>query len=65
VYRVVISYSVPAPRAAGFTAGSIAYVATLHRYGARVPGAAHVLRWAERVLPEKRRSMIVGAYRAT
>jgi len=54
-----------ATRAAGFTAGSVAYVATLHRYGARVPGAAQVLRWAERALPEQRRSTIVAAYRAT
>jgi SAM-dependent methyltransferase len=52
-------------RAAGFTAGSVVYVATLHRYGARVPGAARVLRWAERALPEQRRSTIVAAYRAT
>ena len=54
-----------ATRAAGFTASSVAYVATLHRYGARVPGAAHVLRWAERALPEQRRSTIVAAYRAS
>jgi SAM-dependent methyltransferase len=52
-------------RAAGFTARSVVYVATLHRYGARVPGAAQVLRWAERALPEQRRSTIVAAYRAT
>ena len=54
-----------ATRTAGFTASSVEYVATLHRYGARVPGAAHVLRAAERVLPEQRRSTIVAAYRAT
>lgn len=54
-----------ATRAAGFTASSVVYVATLHRYGARVPGAAHVLRWAERALPEQRRSTIVAAYRST
>src|SRR5256885_1129331 len=47
-----------ATRAGGFTAGSVAYVATLHRYGARVPGAAQELRWAERALPEQRRSTI-------
>ena len=54
-----------ATRDAGFTASSVAYVATLHRYGARGPVAAHVLRCAERALPERRRSTIVAAYRAT
>jgi SAM-dependent methyltransferase len=53
-----------ATQAAGFTASSVEYVATLHRYGARVPAAAHLLRWAERALPEQRRSTIVAAYRA-
>jgi SAM-dependent methyltransferase len=54
-----------ATRSAGFTASSVAYVATLHRYGARVPRAARVLRAAERALPEQRRSTIVAAYRAS
>jgi SAM-dependent methyltransferase len=53
-----------ATRTAGFTPSSIQYVATLHRYGARIPGAAAALRAAERALPERRRSTIVAAYRA-
>jgi SAM-dependent methyltransferase len=53
-----------ATAAAGFTEGSVEYVATLHRYGARIPGAAAVLRAVERSLPERRRSTIVAAYRA-
>ena len=50
-------------RAAGFEPRSVNYVATLHRYGARIPGAAPALRLAERALPEHRRSTIVAAYR--
>ena len=49
--------------AAGFEPVSIEHVGTLHRYGARVPGAAPLLRTAERLLPTKRRSTIVAAYR--
>ena len=49
--------------AAGFELVSIEYVGTLHRYGARVPGAALLLRAVERLLPTKRRSTIVAAYR--
>jgi ubiquinone/menaquinone biosynthesis C-methylase UbiE len=50
-------------RNAGFAAQEIAYVATLHRYGARVPGAGAVLNAAERLLPERRRSTMVALYR--
>ena len=49
--------------AAGFEPVSVEHVGTLHRYGARVPGAAPLLRTAERLLPRKRRSTIVAAYR--
>jgi SAM-dependent methyltransferase len=51
--------------AAGLTPSSVEYVATLHRYGARIPGAASTLRLAERALSEHRRSTIVAAYRPT
>jgi SAM-dependent methyltransferase len=50
---------------AGFSPVTVTYVATLHRYGARIPGAATVLKAAERCLPESRRSTIVAAYRPT
>ncbi|MEP7224363.1 MAG: hypothetical protein ABI783_05345, partial [Actinomycetota bacterium] len=49
--------------AAGFEPISVEYVGTLHRYGARVPGAARVLMTVERLLPVDRRSTIVAAYR--
>jgi len=49
--------------AAGFEPVSVEFVGTLHRYGARVPGAAQLLRAVERLLPTKRRSTIVAAYR--
>ena len=52
-----------ATRAAGFAPVAVEYVATLHRYGARLPGAGTVLRTAERALPARRRSTIVGSYR--
>ena len=52
-----------ATMAAGFEPVQVVFVATLHRYGARIPGAAAVLRAAERVVPETRRSTIVGSYR--
>ena len=35
---------------------SVEYVGTLHRYGARLPGAGPVLRGVERLLPRTRRS---------
>lgn len=49
--------------AAGFSPVTISNVATLHRYGARIPGAGTVLKVAERCLPAGRRSTIVAAYR--
>ena len=52
-----------ATTAAGFEAVSVEYVGTLHRYGARVPGAAPLLETVERLLPAERRSTIVAAYR--
>ncbi len=50
--------------AAGFVPVALHYVATLHRYGARVPPLAWLLRGAEQVLPLERRSTIVASYRA-
>lgn len=41
----------------------VEYVGTLHRYGARVPGAAPVFTAIERLLPAERRSTIVASYR--
>ena len=49
--------------AAGFEASSVEYVGTLHRYGARLPGVAGLLKALERVLPATRRSTIVAGYR--
>jgi len=49
--------------AAGFEPVSVELVGTLHRYGVRVPGAAPLLRTVEQLLPTKRRSTIVAAYR--
>jgi SAM-dependent methyltransferase len=49
--------------AAGFEAVSVEYVATLHRYGAKVPGLGSVLRGAEWLLPVTRRSTVVASYR--
>jgi SAM-dependent methyltransferase len=48
---------------AGFQPVSVNYVATLHRYGARVPPLGWLLRVAERTLPRTRRSTIVAGYR--
>jgi SAM-dependent methyltransferase len=48
---------------AGFRPVSVEYVATLHRYGARVPPLGWLLAAAERALPPKRRSTIVASYR--
>jgi ubiquinone/menaquinone biosynthesis C-methylase UbiE len=50
-------------QAAGFEPVSVAYVGTLHRYGARIPGLARVLTGLERLLPATRRSTIVASYR--
>jgi len=48
---------------AGLHPVSVEYVATLHRYGARVPGAGRLLRGLERTLPPRRRSTIVASFR--
>jgi SAM-dependent methyltransferase len=48
---------------AGFEPVAVEFVGTLHRYGARVPGAAPVLTALERLLPAERRSTIVATYR--
>jgi SAM-dependent methyltransferase len=48
---------------ASFTPISVEYVATLHRYGARLPGIAGLLMAVERALPAARRSTIVAGYR--
>ncbi|MGH3105033.1 MAG: class I SAM-dependent methyltransferase [Gaiellaceae bacterium] len=48
---------------AGFQPVSVDYVATLHRYGARLPGAKWPLVAAERAVPSARRSTIVASYR--
>jgi SAM-dependent methyltransferase len=48
---------------AGFETVAVELVGTLHRYGARVPGAAAALKALERALPASRRSTIVAAYR--
>jgi len=54
-------------RAVGASAGlepaSIVLVGTIHRYGARIPGMAAVLRAIERLLPAERRSTIVASFR--
>jgi SAM-dependent methyltransferase len=50
-------------RGAGFEPVEVEYVGTLHRYGARVPGAAPVLAAIESVFPAERRSTIVASYR--
>jgi SAM-dependent methyltransferase len=49
--------------AAGFQPVEVEYVGTLHRYGARVPGASPLLMAIERLLPAERRSTIVASYR--
>jgi SAM-dependent methyltransferase len=49
--------------AAGFQSVEVEYVGTLHRYGARVPGASPLLTAIERLLPAERRSTIVASYR--
>jgi SAM-dependent methyltransferase len=49
---------------AGFEPVATSYVATLHRYAARLPPLDSLLRVSERILPERRRSTIVAWYRA-
>lgn len=48
---------------AGFASVATEFVGTLHRYGARFPGAGTVILTGERALPVNRRSTIVAAYR--
>lgn len=52
-----------ATAAAAFEPFEVVFVATAHRYGARIPGAPAALRAVERMLPATRRSTIVAAYR--
>jgi SAM-dependent methyltransferase len=47
---------------AAFEPVTVEYVGTLHRYGARVPGAPPLLTAIERLLPAERRSTIVASY---
>jgi SAM-dependent methyltransferase len=49
---------------AGFRPVAVEHVATVHRYAARAPRLAVVLRAAERQLPPRLRSTIVAWYRA-
>jgi SAM-dependent methyltransferase len=49
--------------AAGFEPVAVVLVGTIHRYVARIPGAAPVLRAVERLLPAGRRSTIVASFR--
>ena len=49
--------------AAGFELVNVVFVATLHRYGARIPGASGVLRGLEHLLPASRRSTMVTSLR--
>jgi SAM-dependent methyltransferase len=51
--------------AAGFRPVRVEYVATLHRYLARVPRLAGLMRRLERRLPASLRSTIVALYRVT
>ena len=48
---------------AGFEAVAVEYVGTLHRYGAKIPVLGRLLGGAEQLLPERRRSTIVGSLR--
>jgi SAM-dependent methyltransferase len=52
-----------AASSAGFEPVSVNYVATLHRYGARLPPLRWLLAGSERLLPSTRRSTIVASYR--
>lgn len=47
----------------GFSTVTIECVATLHRYGARVPPLGWLLKVVERVLPSSRRSTIVAMFK--
>ncbi len=47
---------------AGFELASLELVGTLHRYGARIPGAGSILKGMERALPAERRSTIVASF---
>ncbi len=49
---------------AGFEGVSTTYVATLHRYGTKLPPLDRVLLASERIVPEALRSTIVAWYRA-
>jgi SAM-dependent methyltransferase len=49
-------------RSAGFQDVELVMVGTVHRYGARLPGASALLRAAERLLPASRRSTIVARF---
>jgi len=49
--------------AARFETVAFELVGTLHRYGARIPGAGPILSAIERALPAERRSTIVAAFR--
>jgi SAM-dependent methyltransferase len=53
----------PVARSAGFQVVELVMVGTVHRYGARIPGASAVLRAVERQLPASRRSTIVASFR--
>jgi SAM-dependent methyltransferase len=50
---------------AGFDPVEVSFVATLHRYAAKLRPLDGVLRASERVLPEQRRSTIVAWFRAS
>ena len=49
---------------AGFICVELCLVGTLHRYAARVPLAPRLVSAAEAALPERRRSTVIGSYRA-
>jgi SAM-dependent methyltransferase len=49
--------------AAGLEPVEVVLVGTIHRYGARIPGAAPILKALERLLPAGRRSTIVASFR--
>jgi SAM-dependent methyltransferase len=51
--------------AAGFDPVEVSFVATLHKYAAKLRPLDGVLRASERVLPEQRRSTIVAWFRAS
>ena len=68
VYPTRYRANTPAALALAIEAGglepiAVELVGTLHRYAARVPVVPAVLRGAERLVPEGRRSTIVASYR--